>query len=596
VASRPLRFGAATLAVLAPAACGADATSARKADVAPPDLVVVLDGGVTIDFVLVKPGTFTMGGDREFESDKLPLHQVKIAKPFYLGRYEVTQQQWQAVMGTRRARDAGPDNPADFLHWDDCRQFVAKLNATQSAPTYFIPSEAQWEYACRAGSTTKWCFGDDEARLGEFAWYRANSGGREDPADKNILYDASTHPVGQKKPNAWGLYDMHGNVGEWCADAWHRDYAGAPTNGSAWELPDADGHVVRGGGYSSDAAATRSASRGYGQAPSATFNVVAGFRLARFVDAARADDSAPAARATDAPLDVEAAAMKILDTYRGEKSANYPDPREKNLVALGRPALGVLLKVMSDPAFDDQWAMRTAVKRALPTLVLDEDAPSLARLMREGHRGVEVAFAALNAPESIATYAALLREGCFDTGLHEAARPHLRDPAVVAAVCAWLADPKYDGDLNFAIAKMAELVGGTGPYRLPDDPKSARRPDSRQPLPDIMPEAGPALRALLAKRLRIDAWRNVAAALVRIGDKEGVFALIEVLAKPAGKDDPPPVAYQREAAGELLNAVSGTRIYAGRDDVGEAMRFAEWWRDAKDRLRFDPATQSWSVK
>jgi hypothetical protein len=111
-----------------------------------------------------------------------------------------------------------------------------------------------------------------------------------------------------------------------------------------------------------------------------------------------------------------------------------------------------------------------------------------------------------------------------------------------------------------------------------------------------MPEAGPALEALLARKLRIDAWRNVAAALVRIGDKAGVFALIDVLATPAGADDPPPLAYQREAAGKLLNAVSGTHIYTGRDDVAEAMRFAEWWRNSKDALRFDPATQTWSVK
>ena len=114
----------------------------------------------------------------------------------------------------------GPKNPVESVSWDDCHKFLAKLNRRQGhqAGKFRLPSEAQWEYACRAGSTTRYCFGDDELRLGEYAWYVKNSGN-------------TTHPVGQKRPNAWGLDDMHGNVWEWCAD-WYDDgyYARSPAD------------------------------------------------------------------------------------------------------------------------------------------------------------------------------------------------------------------------------------------------------------------------------------------------------------------------------------------------------------------------------
>jgi formylglycine-generating enzyme required for sulfatase activity len=115
-------------------------------------------------------------------------------------------------------------------------------------PPYRLPTEAEWEYACRAGSTTRWFFGDDVSLLGEYAWYRANS--------RN-----TTHPVGGKKPNAWGLYDMLGNVWEWCQDVWHDDYQGAPQDGSAWLAGDGSVRVLRGGSWNFDARSARSAER-----------------------------------------------------------------------------------------------------------------------------------------------------------------------------------------------------------------------------------------------------------------------------------------------------------------------------------------------
>ena len=197
----------------------------------PKKLAVDLGGGVKLEMVLIPAGSFTMGDERDKSAPK-----VTITKPFYLGKYEVTQEQWEAVMGSNPSHFKGPKNPVEQVSWDNCQQFLAKLNAKSGGQggKFVLPTEAQWEYACRAGSAGKFCFGDDDRQLGEYAWYGPNS-------------DGKTHPAGEKKPNAWGLYDMHGNVYEWCQD-WHGAYgAGAvndptgPTTGSA--------RVFRGGGF-----------------------------------------------------------------------------------------------------------------------------------------------------------------------------------------------------------------------------------------------------------------------------------------------------------------------------------------------------------
>jgi formylglycine-generating enzyme required for sulfatase activity len=229
------------------------------------DLTVDVGAGVTMDFVLVAPGSFTMGAADAFP-DTTPLHRVSIASPFFVGRFPVTQEQWFAVMGTNPSRHRGARNPVDNVSWEDCRRFLARLNSATTGARFVLPSESQWEYACRAGSTAAWCFGDDEERLGEYAWYVSNAG-------------HTTHPVGGKRPNAFGLYDMHGNVWEWCEDVWHDDYDGAPADGSAWSGDAGSPHVRRGGSWYDSAWLARSSYRRGFRADYRSENL--GFRIAR---------------------------------------------------------------------------------------------------------------------------------------------------------------------------------------------------------------------------------------------------------------------------------------------------------------------------
>ena len=195
--------------------------------------------------VSIPAGTFMMGStDNEWGEAQYttPVHEVTL-QAFDIGAYEVTQAQYEAIMGMNpsyfQEANGYPDsenNPVEQVSWYDVQAFCVAFSAL-TGRTFTLPSEAQWEYACRAGTTTLYSYGDSDALLGDYAWYRDNSG-------------LQTHPVGTKLPNAWGLYDMHGNVWEWCLDSWHTNYIGAPTDGSAW-VPDIDpSRVIRGGGLS----------------------------------------------------------------------------------------------------------------------------------------------------------------------------------------------------------------------------------------------------------------------------------------------------------------------------------------------------------
>jgi len=202
------------------------------------ELTLDLGGGATMKMVLIPAGKFMMGEGND-------QHEVTISKPFYMGVMEVTQTQYEAVMGTNPSHFKGATNPVEQVSWNDATEFCKKLSE-MTRQTFLMPTEAEWEYACRAGSKTRFCFGDAEEGLGDYAWYRDNSG-------------RTTHPVGQKKPNSWGLYDMHGNVWEWCADV-YGDYpkeAVTVPRGPA----SVAARVLRGGAWSNTPDYCRSAPR-----------------------------------------------------------------------------------------------------------------------------------------------------------------------------------------------------------------------------------------------------------------------------------------------------------------------------------------------
>jgi len=230
-----------------------EARPAKGPTISPPkEFAADLGGGVKLELVLIPAGEFMMGSpaaEKGAAADEKPQHRVRITKAFYLGRYPVTQEQWTAVMGGNPSYFKGPKNPVEEVSWDDGLLFFMRLNEKVGGGKFQFPTEAQWEYACRAGSTTRYCFGDDEAGLAEYGWYDKIAGG-------------TTHPVGGKKPNAWGLYDMHGNVWQWCAD-WNDStyYAHSPiddpTGPASGTL-----RISHGGCWFSGAGAARSANHG----------------------------------------------------------------------------------------------------------------------------------------------------------------------------------------------------------------------------------------------------------------------------------------------------------------------------------------------
>jgi formylglycine-generating enzyme required for sulfatase activity len=219
---------------------------------------VIKTAAASFDFCAIPAGTFLMGSENHG-----PVHQVTISRAFYMGKYPVTQAQWETVMGSNPSKFRGADLPVEQVSWDDCQEFITRLNATGKGE-FRLPTEAEWEYVCRAGSSGIFCFGDDESQLGEYAWYSANSG-------------SQTQSVGQKRANAWGVHDMHGNVWEWCQD-WYDDYregsVADPQGPASSPLPV---RVFRGGCWRGGANFAASAHRG-GRGPSYRDGIL-GFRL-----------------------------------------------------------------------------------------------------------------------------------------------------------------------------------------------------------------------------------------------------------------------------------------------------------------------------
>ena len=188
-----------------------------------------LGDGVQIELILIPAGEYDMGSaypEQSRANDEGPVRRIKISRPFYIGRYEVTHAQWKAVMGYTLSHLKDPDVPADGIHWSHAVDFCRRMSESQFE-TFRLPTEAEWEYACRAGTVTAYSYGNNPSHLAQFAWFNSNSYHK-------------THPVGQKNPNAFGLYDMHGNVWEWCNDLYDEYFVDSTVDPPGPTPPEAD--------------------------------------------------------------------------------------------------------------------------------------------------------------------------------------------------------------------------------------------------------------------------------------------------------------------------------------------------------------------
>jgi len=233
---------------------------------------IIKDCAECPEMVVIPSGTFMMGstGMTEPSYDERPQHIVRI-NSFAMGKFEVTQGQWLMLMESNPSGTIGANVPVENVSWDLVQQFILKLNQ-KTLRRYRLPSESEWEYAARAGSSTEWSFGDDASKLSDYAWHKGNA--------------KESQEVGQKLPNAFGLFDMSGNVWEMVQDCWHHSYKSkylfgdAPQDGSAWTSScDLQDRVLRGGSWVNDSISSRSAYR-FRRYPG-NRKIIIGFRLAR---------------------------------------------------------------------------------------------------------------------------------------------------------------------------------------------------------------------------------------------------------------------------------------------------------------------------
>lgn len=219
---------------------GAREPQDASASAAPLERVV---NGLGMEFVRLPPGSFVMGDEAAGFG---PEREVRLAS-YYISTHEVTQAQWLAVMGGNPSQFQDPRRPVESVSWLEVQAFLEALNLAEGTNRYRLPSEAEWEYAARANSRDRFFFGDDVTQLSRFGWVG--------PAN-------ASRPVGGKRPNPWGVFDLYGNVWEWVQDCWHPDYSGAPADGRVWGGGECSHHVVRGGGWDTPAEQLRSALRG----------------------------------------------------------------------------------------------------------------------------------------------------------------------------------------------------------------------------------------------------------------------------------------------------------------------------------------------
>ena len=215
------------------------------------EISIPVKNGITIDMVKVEAGTFMMGATYEMQKpydDEKPVHQVTLTNNYYMGKYEVTQSLWQVVMGSNPSKFKGDDLPVERVSWNDCQEFISKLNR-MTGRKFRLPTEAEWEYAARGGKKSRGCQYSGSSNISKVAWYDDGNSGRK------------THPVGTKQANELGIYDMTGNVLEWCQDRYSSYLSSSQTNPRG--AVSGSYHVFRGGSWSSYAWSCRSSSRNY---------------------------------------------------------------------------------------------------------------------------------------------------------------------------------------------------------------------------------------------------------------------------------------------------------------------------------------------
>lgn len=225
---------------------------------------IITDEVTGIKFIPIPEGNFLMGSpltEKEREPEEGPQHNVHI-DGFHMACFEVTQEQYMTIMGENPSIVVGENCPVDSVTWEDAQKFIKKLNEINDT-NYRLPTEAEWEYACRAKTSTRFFFGDN------ITLEQVNYGAK---------VSCQNSPVGIHPANDFGLYDMHGNVFEWCEDTWHENYEGAPTDGSAWVDENLDHKVYRGGAWNASSYYNRSAFRYHRPKTVATYNM--GFRIA----------------------------------------------------------------------------------------------------------------------------------------------------------------------------------------------------------------------------------------------------------------------------------------------------------------------------
>jgi len=209
--------------------------------------VAVMTNSIGMKLARIPAGEFMMGSGSY--SQETTVHTVTLSADFWIGQNEVTQDEYRRVMGTSPAAFQGNERPVEGVSWEDASEFCRRLGA-QERETYRLPTEAEWEYVCRAGSRSAFCYGDDDTRLGEFAWYDASAGPK-------------THPVGSRKPNDWGIYDMHGNVWEWCQDWYGEDFYSTGPSTDPKGPSTGEYRVLRGGCWYNRPVFCRSARRDF---------------------------------------------------------------------------------------------------------------------------------------------------------------------------------------------------------------------------------------------------------------------------------------------------------------------------------------------